>query len=327
MVDNKNNDFNILNNNNNNNNNIDIENKIMPNSKYYENVFLEGLLGKSIICPISHQPFDDPVIDISCGCSYERIEIYKWLQENNVSPISREIINLNNLINNVSLRNIIDNLRKKYKELRGNSVNEIIDDVKEQSINININENLDFEHNIININVNIQDPRNYIMYRLKKVFTEMKLRGKDEFLIIGRTLEKILGCRYHYDIHPISNVPFVSSDTRKAHYSNQIVIYAIHESIRLSLTPRDMIHLHGLDEDNESLFERYKLYEFNDRKLTEINTLENVIVPTSAGFMRILVHVGKTMVPSANIFILRTLNHLTYKGQNIIYWLNNHLHQ
>lgn len=307
------------------------DNKCSEISKYYENVFLEGVLGKSIICPISHQPFEDPVIDISCGCSYERIEIYKWLQDHNVSPISRQEINFDNLVNNVTLRNIIDNLRNKYQNTRSTNINDS-NEIKNQ---INLINNSNFQsslkhnisrnpHNIININID-DDSRKYLMYKIKKAFTEMKLKGKDEFLMIGRTLERILGCRYSYDIHPLSHLPFISIDTRKAHWTNQIVIYSIHESIRLSFVPSDMSHLHGLDDPVESLFEMHKLYEFHDRQLTEICTRENVIIPTSAGFMRILVYVGNVIVPSANIFILRSLNHLTYKGENIMFWLNDNL--
>ena len=40
------------------------------------------------VCPITQEPFWDPVIDPE-GNTYEKSAIVQWLNENNVSPITR----------------------------------------------------------------------------------------------------------------------------------------------------------------------------------------------------------------------------------------------
>ena len=44
-----------------------------------------------IICPITHEIMLEPVV-CSDGITYEKTAIEKWLENNNTSPITREII-------------------------------------------------------------------------------------------------------------------------------------------------------------------------------------------------------------------------------------------
>jgi hypothetical protein len=71
------------------------------NKKYYDN----------FICPITLAVMKDPVI-CSDAHTYERSAIEKWLNINNHSPITREIITNNILIPNIALRNIIQEFKK-----------------------------------------------------------------------------------------------------------------------------------------------------------------------------------------------------------------------
>ena len=53
----------------------------------------------------------DPVIS-SDGHTYERSAIEKWLNNNEQSPMTREIITRNSLVPNIALRNIIKQSKK-----------------------------------------------------------------------------------------------------------------------------------------------------------------------------------------------------------------------
>ena len=65
----------------------------------------------NFICSITHEIMIDPVIS-SDGHTYERSAIEKWLNNNEQSPMTREIITRNSLVPNIALRNIIKQLRK-----------------------------------------------------------------------------------------------------------------------------------------------------------------------------------------------------------------------
>ena len=59
----------------------------------------------SLICPISGELFYDPVIAMD-GFVYERLEIEKWFQEHNTSPINRKEI----------ARNLVGKIEQFFKE-------------------------------------------------------------------------------------------------------------------------------------------------------------------------------------------------------------------
>ena len=71
-------------------------------------------LKENFICPITLTIMKDPVI-CSDAHTYERSAIEQWLSTNNHSPITRQIINNNNLIPNIVLRNIIQEFEKDHK--------------------------------------------------------------------------------------------------------------------------------------------------------------------------------------------------------------------
>lgn len=56
----------------------------------------------------------DPVIT-SDGHTYERSAIEKWLNYNNQSPMTREIITKDSIVPNIALRDIINKHFKKSK--------------------------------------------------------------------------------------------------------------------------------------------------------------------------------------------------------------------
>jgi cell division protein FtsB len=71
-------------------------------------------LKENFICPITMAIMKDPVI-CDDAHTYERSAIEQWLSTNNHSPITRQIINNNNLIPNIVLRNIIQEFEKDHK--------------------------------------------------------------------------------------------------------------------------------------------------------------------------------------------------------------------
>lgn len=66
---------------------------------------------KSIYCPITNMPMQDPVIAPD-GMSYEKKAIEKWFARRNTSPVSGETLKHTFLIPNHSLRNVISELMK-----------------------------------------------------------------------------------------------------------------------------------------------------------------------------------------------------------------------
>jgi hypothetical protein len=66
----------------------------------------------NFICSITHEIMIDPVIT-SDGHTYERSAIEKWLNYNNYSPMTREIITKDSIVPNIALRDIISKHLKK----------------------------------------------------------------------------------------------------------------------------------------------------------------------------------------------------------------------
>jgi hypothetical protein len=66
----------------------------------------------NFICSITHEIMTDPVIT-SDGHTYERSAIEKWLNYNNQSPMTREIITKDSIVPNIALRDIISKHFKK----------------------------------------------------------------------------------------------------------------------------------------------------------------------------------------------------------------------
>jgi hypothetical protein len=66
----------------------------------------------NFICSITHEIMTDPVIT-SDGHTYERSAIEKWLNYNNHSPMTREIITKDSIVPNIALRDIISKHFKK----------------------------------------------------------------------------------------------------------------------------------------------------------------------------------------------------------------------
>jgi len=64
---------------------------------------------KELLCPISHELMMDPVVCCEDGYTYERSEILKVI--GSISPITRQKINLDNLISNRALKDACDNYR------------------------------------------------------------------------------------------------------------------------------------------------------------------------------------------------------------------------
>ena len=61
----------------------------------------------SLICPITHELFRDPVVARD-GQTYEREAIEHWLREHNTSPVTNEAMLSKDLADNVVARKILD---------------------------------------------------------------------------------------------------------------------------------------------------------------------------------------------------------------------------
>jgi len=66
---------------------------------------------KQFICPLTLEIMKDPVIDIY-GNTYEKSAIVEWLRKNNTSPLTRGLLNINQLIPNRSLLDSIEEFKK-----------------------------------------------------------------------------------------------------------------------------------------------------------------------------------------------------------------------
>ena len=69
------------------------------------------------ICPITQEQMKDPVID-PAGNSYERSAIIAWLERESTSPITRNLLLIDQLIPNRSLLEIIQGLSSCNKNLK-----------------------------------------------------------------------------------------------------------------------------------------------------------------------------------------------------------------
>ena len=80
-------------------------------------------LQESLTCPITAELFQDPVV-ASDGATYERVAIKQWLSmkncfglRNRKSPSTGVDLNRKVLIDNISVRKIIDNISEEQKNL------------------------------------------------------------------------------------------------------------------------------------------------------------------------------------------------------------------
>ncbi|KAF0977053.1 hypothetical protein FDP41_003706 [Naegleria fowleri] len=74
-------------------------------------------------CPITQEIMYDPVIGKD-GHTYEREAIKKWLEEHNVSPMTREPMRADQLVSNIALRNTIEQIVNASENLNGSSSNQ-----------------------------------------------------------------------------------------------------------------------------------------------------------------------------------------------------------
>ena len=66
---------------------------------------------ENFLCPITQEIMNEPVI-CSDGITYEKFAIYRWLENHDTSPVTRQIISNSNLIPNIALRNTIQDYLK-----------------------------------------------------------------------------------------------------------------------------------------------------------------------------------------------------------------------
>ena len=74
------------------------------------------------ICPITQMPIQNPVIDHE-GNTYENDAIREWIKHNNISPITRNVLEEHNLVPN---RALIDTIEKMNTNINNNRNHKII---------------------------------------------------------------------------------------------------------------------------------------------------------------------------------------------------------
>lgn len=73
---------------------------------------MENSLEFDLVCPITLQPFENPVIAAD-GHTYERDAIVECIARSGISPITREPLDSNTLRPNYIIKNLIDELKKR----------------------------------------------------------------------------------------------------------------------------------------------------------------------------------------------------------------------
>lgn len=317
--------------------------------------FMKNIFGSSIICPISHQIMQDPVIDPTSGRSFERLEIYRWLQTSNISPLTRIPVDIDHLISNVSLKNVIQeisdnrikiikNILNKYenknkenkKNIRGRTsrfssrrTNMIqFSDIK--SNNVVRNENAismhPVENKIIVENVpdifQVPESSSYINSMrkgLSYLLCNLRLNGKDDFRKISNTVDCFTGCRFAYDIMHNDSLRMCHQYNKKhAFWPNQAVVYAIEDGIRLNLSIDNLKNLHGIN--HESIIHPTNIMEIVDNSdNTTITSGSN-----NGGYVQTLIKLRSSLyVRSARIYLIWSIKSLIYKGNPLFNMLYN----
>jgi len=68
-----------------------------------------------LVCPISLQLFQDPVV-AEDGHTYEREAIIEWIRLNGTSPLTRQTLTIEALRPNFILKKVIDQFETKLQE-------------------------------------------------------------------------------------------------------------------------------------------------------------------------------------------------------------------
>ena len=92
---------------------LDKENK--NNKKEIDNLKLKlNQIEENLKCPITHCRINYPVITPS-GITYEKSAIIRWLTYNHIDPSNRQPLSIEQLVDNIALKNIINVLKKNIK--------------------------------------------------------------------------------------------------------------------------------------------------------------------------------------------------------------------
>lgn len=72
---------------------------------------LDSLLCEELVCPITLQPLEDPVITPD-GVTYSRASIEQWLSEKQIEPTTKSKLSLNDLISNTVILELIQKIKE-----------------------------------------------------------------------------------------------------------------------------------------------------------------------------------------------------------------------
>lgn len=124
---------------------------------------LSDSIPNSFICPITHNIMNNPYID-NDGNTYEHSAIIQWLNCNNTSPITRNILYVSHLKPNRSLLELINNYKSSNSSptITNNIINNnnntdskfVLDD---KLFDININKYIKNEYTYFLLNINVND--------------------------------------------------------------------------------------------------------------------------------------------------------------------------
>ncbi|KAL3927889.1 MAG: hypothetical protein SGBAC_012889, partial [Bacillariaceae sp.] len=79
------------------------------------------------VCPITNEPFVDPVVDHE-GNSYEKRAIEEWLEQNSTSPITRNPLTLDQLFPNRALKNLIAESQEEEGSIKSSNTSPTVSD-------------------------------------------------------------------------------------------------------------------------------------------------------------------------------------------------------
>lgn len=73
-------------------------------------------LNESLNCPIKFDKIDDPVVTPG-GVTYDRLWIEQYLKKNKIDPVTKQKLNIKNLMPNYTVKNLLEKL-KKFEKLK-----------------------------------------------------------------------------------------------------------------------------------------------------------------------------------------------------------------
>lgn len=326
--------------------------------------FLKNIFGKNLLCPISHQIMKDPVIDPSSGRSFERLEIYKWLETSNLSPLTRVPINIDHLVSNVTLKNVIEDVMKNQtqivnhiKSINLNSTSSNNDTKNNDITNYDETKNVRETTNMISVVDNKQHHNNNNDHKvgagaaeehkfIVKRISDYNRNDIDDFMNNQRTALLTLMSQFYVngkdDFKRLSNVLDCFTGCRYAYdiMPNDNFVPCEYVNRKKALWPNQAVVFAIEDSTRLHLsFDKLRLlHGFSDSVIYPTESIDIIDgniqynntnhagngIDHQTGFLQILLKIKTLHIYSARIFVIYSLKSLMYNCQPLSVWMMQH---